>query len=107
MLICMCVCVLCVCWNDVFGEGCWNPVFTRPFNDWEVYEAESLLCWLGRYTLDEEGVDKVRWKLSNNGVFTVKSMFKALQLSTFEPFPWQISFFFHLGSSLGKNFDPR
>ena len=77
-------------WNDVSSEGGWNPSFTRSFNDWEVDEAESLLCRLGRYTLDKEGVDRVRWKLSNTGVFAVKSMYKALQLSTFEPFPWQM-----------------
>ena len=76
-------------WDDVFGEGGWNPVFTSPFNDWEVDEAESLLCQLGRYTL-EEAVNKVRWKLSNTEVFTVKSVYKALQLSTFEPFPLQM-----------------
>ena len=28
--------------------------------------------------------------MSNTSVFSVKSMYKALQLSTFEPFPWQI-----------------
>ena len=77
-------------WNDVSSEGGLNLIFTRPFNDWEVDGAESLLCRLGRYTLDEEAVDRVRWKLLNIGVFTVKSMYKALQLSTFEPFPWQI-----------------
>ena len=77
-------------WNDVSGEGGWNPIFTRSFNDWEVDEAKSLFCRLGRYTLDEEDVDRVRWKLLNIGVFTVKSMYKALQLSTFEHFPWQM-----------------
>ena len=75
-------------WNDATSEGGWNPVFTRPFNDWEVDEAKRLLCGLGRYTLEDEVVDKVRWKLMNTGIFTVKSMYKALQLSTFESFPW-------------------
>ena len=39
--------------NDVSGEGGWNPIFTKSFNDWEVDEVESLLCRLGRYTMDE------------------------------------------------------
>ena len=28
---------------DVWEEGGWSPSFTRPFNDWEVVEALSLL----------------------------------------------------------------
>ena len=57
----------------------------------EVEEVERLLCRLRRYTLEEEAVDEVRWKLMNAGVFTVKSMFKALQMSTLESFPWRRS----------------
>ena len=53
-------------------------------------EAERLLCGLGRYTLEEEVADEVRWKLTKAGVFTVKSMYKALQMSTIQPFPWQM-----------------
>ena len=56
-------------WNDDYSVGgVWTPIFTRPFNDWEMDEAERLLCRLGRYTLEEETVDKVRWKLTNTGV---------------------------------------
>ena len=65
-------------WNDVSGEGGWNPVFTRHFNEWEVDEVESLLCKFGRYTLEKEAIDRVRWKLSNTRVFTIKSMYKVL-----------------------------
>ena len=25
------------------GEGCWNPIFTRLLNDWEVEVVERLL----------------------------------------------------------------
>ena len=41
-------------------------------------EAKRLLCGLERYTLEEEAVDEVTWKLMNAGVFTVTSMYKAL-----------------------------
>ena len=65
-------------WNNVFGKGGWNPIFTRPFNDWKVDKAASLLWQLGRYTLEEEAIDRVRWKSSYIEIFTIKSMYKAL-----------------------------
>ena len=77
-------------WSSATSGGGWNPIFSRPFNDWEVEEAERLLCGLGRYTLEEEVADEVRWKLTKAGVFTVKSMYKALQMSAIQPFPWQM-----------------
>ena len=52
--------------------------------------AERLLCGLGRYTLVEEAIGKVRRNLKNNRVFTVKSMYEALQLSTVDSFPWHM-----------------
>ena len=71
------------------GEGgVWTPIFTRPFNDWEMDEAERLVCGLGRYSLEEETVDKVKWRLTNTGVFTVKSIYNVLQSCIVEAFPW-------------------
>ena len=67
----------CLPWLLLRRHG-WNPIFSKPFNDWEVEEAERLLYGLGRYTLEEEAADEVRWKLTKAGVFTVKSMYKAL-----------------------------
>ena len=55
---------------------------------WEVEKAKRLLCELERYTLKEEATDEVKWKVTNVGVFTIKSMYKALQMSAIEPFPW-------------------
>ena len=44
-----------------------------------------------RFVLVYEVGDKVRWIMTEkNGVFTVKSMFKAVQPSLNEPFRWQI-----------------
>ena len=53
-------------------------------------EVERWLCGLGRYSLEEEIVDKVRWKLTNIGVFTIKSMYKVLQPCIVEDFPWKM-----------------
>ena len=75
--------------SETSGGG-WNPIFSRPFSDQDVEKAEMLLCGLRRYTLEDEAANEVRWKLMNPGVFTVKSMYKALQMSTIEPFPWHM-----------------
>ena len=45
-------------WSAEMGGGCWNHTFFRPFNDWEMDDVESLLCWIGGR---REGVeDKVQ-----------------------------------------------
>ena len=31
-------------WNSDEGGGCWNPSFSRPFNDWEMEDANDFLC---------------------------------------------------------------
>ena len=77
-------------WSSATSGKGWNLIFSRPFNDWEVKEAERLLCGLGRYTPEEEAANEVRWKLTNARVFTVKSMYKALQMSAVQPLPWQM-----------------
>ena len=38
--------------------------------------------------LEEETVDKVKWRLTNTGVFTVKSIYNVLQSCIVEAFPW-------------------
>ena len=75
--------------NPGEGEG-WNPLFTRPFNDWEVEDAERLLMDIGRYVLHVELEDKVSWNLSRDGVFLIKSMYCVLQQYQNYPFPWSI-----------------
>ena len=56
--------------------GSWNPRFTRRFNDWELDEVENLLGRLcgAKVMLDEE--DRLRWLLSKDGNFSVKSLYK-------------------------------
>ena len=68
-------------WSSATSGRGWNPIFSRPFNDWEVEEVERLLCRFRRYTMEEEATDEVRWKLTKAGVFTIKFMYKALQMS--------------------------
>ena len=73
------------------GEwGSWSPHFSRPFNDWEMDEVESLLLCLcrKRVNLDEE--DWVRWLDSKDENFLVKSLYKALELDSMGCFPMKI-----------------
>ena len=35
-------------WSSATSGSGWNTIFSRPFNDSEVEEAERLLCGLGR-----------------------------------------------------------
>ncbi|RVX05596.1 hypothetical protein CK203_027274 [Vitis vinifera] len=69
--------------------GSWNPRFTRHFNNWELYEVEGLLRRLceERVMLDE---DTVRWSMSNDGNFLVKSLYKVLELDSLVCFPVKI-----------------
>ena len=54
---------------DGVNGGSWNPIFSRPFNDWEVEEAKRLLSELGRYVLTYEAEYEVRWMLTKNRIF--------------------------------------
>ena len=81
--------------NEVWtaaGErgGSWSPCFNRPFNDWELEEVERLFCCLDgkKVSVDEE--DRVRWMDSKDGVFSVKSLYRALQPVSLASFPSKI-----------------
>ena len=42
------------------GGGCWNPTFLRPFNNWEMDDVESLMCWIGGRRVIEGVEDRVQ-----------------------------------------------
>ena len=71
-------------------RGSWTPRFNRPFNDWEMEEVGRLLCCLDgkKVRVDEE--DRVRWMDSKDGVFSVKSLYRALQPVSLTFFPSKI-----------------
>ena len=76
-------------WNVSEGEGSWSPQFTRHFNDWEVVEVESLLLWLRRKRVNMDE-DRVLWTQVKSGKFTVKFLYKALELDSLVYFPMKI-----------------
>ena len=69
-------------WSRSQEEVGWQPLFTRHFNDWEVEDLERLLARLGKITLVDELEDTLRWTLSSTGLFSVKSLYKALKLKS-------------------------
>ena len=56
----------------------WNPRFSRPFNDWEEEEVERLFFTIQGKRLDTNLEDKVLWKETKDGNFSVKSLYSAL-----------------------------
>lgn len=59
----------------------WNLSFSRPFNDWELGDAERLLSTLGQYVVHLDLEDGVKWNLTGGEAFLVRSLYCALQQS--------------------------
>ncbi|RVX10864.1 LINE-1 reverse transcriptase-like [Vitis vinifera] len=81
--------------NEVWtaeGEwgGSWNPCFNRPFNDWELEEVERLFCCLEGKKVRGDEEDKVKWMASKDGDFSVKSLYRTMQLGSLAFFPSKI-----------------
>ena len=77
-------------WDSLGEVGGWIPRFSRPFNDWEVEAVERLLSTLQGKRLAASLEDRVVWKVSKNGIFSVKSLYNSLNPSYAVPFPWSI-----------------
>ncbi|WJZ97788.1 hypothetical protein VitviT2T_016367, partial [Vitis vinifera] len=70
--------------------GSWSHCFNRPFNDWELEEVERLFCCLDEKKVSVDEKDRVRWRDSKDGVFWVKSLYRALQPISLVSFPLKI-----------------
>ncbi|RVX13433.1 hypothetical protein CK203_021086 [Vitis vinifera] len=78
--------------NEVWtteGErrGSWTPTFNKSFNDWEMEEVGRLLCCLDEKKVRADEEDRVRWVESKDRVFSVKSLYRALQPVSSASFP--------------------
>ncbi|RVW45235.1 LINE-1 retrotransposable element ORF2 protein [Vitis vinifera] len=71
-------------------RGSWTPTFNRSFNDWEMEEVGRLLCYLEGKMVRVDEEDRVSWVKSKDGVFLVKSLYKALQPASSALFPSKI-----------------
>ena len=63
-------------WEQVRKGDCWNPMFTRQINDWQLREVEELLSRLQGQVI-KRGVEVVMW-LTKRGTFTMKSFYSSL-----------------------------
>ena len=74
-------------WSDLEEGEDWNPLFTRLFNDWEVEDAKKLRFKVTWVVLAYEFEDRLCWMMTKDGVFSIKSIYKALQLALNVSFP--------------------
>ncbi|RVW36131.1 hypothetical protein CK203_079621 [Vitis vinifera] len=77
-------------WDSSGEEGVWRPRFSRPFNDWEVEEVERLLLTIQGRRLNLNLEDRVLWKETKDGIFSVKSLYSALVSRSVVQFPSSI-----------------
>ncbi|RVW52750.1 putative ribonuclease H protein [Vitis vinifera] len=73
-------------WDQDSGQGDWNLVFVRDFNDWELDMVGDLLHTLRghRPSLEE---DSVMWRQGRNGLFRVKEAYRLLDKPNATTFP--------------------
>ncbi|RVX22614.1 hypothetical protein CK203_012542 [Vitis vinifera] len=69
-------------------SGCWNPPFSRHFNDWELKEVEGLFQNLNPLMVRREVEDVLSFKESKDGIFSVRSLYNSFTRAFSDPFPW-------------------
>ena len=74
-------------WDRNRGEGGWNPIFLRSFNDWEMEEVERFWQVLHKQKIRPFIEDKILIKGSRNDAFSVKIMYRVLDCSPQVAFP--------------------
>ena len=77
-------------WDPSVEEGSWSPRFSRAFNDWEVVLVEWLLMTIQGKRVSAEVEDRVIWKKTKSGFFTVKSLYSAEEPGSMVRFPRKI-----------------
>ncbi|RVW89870.1 putative ribonuclease H protein [Vitis vinifera] len=75
-------------WDHSGDEGVWNPSFSRSFNDWEVEGVERLLLTIRGRRLNPLLEDRMLWKETKDGIFSVKSLYSSLASRRDVQFPY-------------------
>ena len=52
-------------WESSRGEGGWNLRFFKPFNDWELNEAQRLINSISGNSVRQREEDKILWDVDN------------------------------------------
>lgn len=76
-------------WGQGKGGG-WNPLFARPFSDWDMKEISNLLLRISEENVEPGIENNVVWLEEKSGQFTVKSLLKVLQPGPSCSFPENI-----------------
>ena len=77
-------------WEIREGEGFWSPTFLRALNDWEIEEMTRFLHILHDQQFRPTGVDKLALQNVKDRGFSVKSMYKGVDVSPPFVFPHRI-----------------
>uniref|UniRef100_A0A7N2LIS2 Glycine cleavage system H protein n=1 Tax=Quercus lobata TaxID=97700 RepID=A0A7N2LIS2_QUELO len=67
----------------------WDVRFIRRPNDWEMGVVDEFLCTLDSNLPPTENGDRMRWKLTKNGDFDIRSFYNMLQGPLPILFPWK------------------
>ena len=58
-------------WSATEGGGSWSPLFSRPFNDWEVDEVYRFLLGLNGKSVQLDVEDRELWIETKCGKFSL------------------------------------
>ena len=75
---------------EVWEDGGWSACFSRPFNDWEVEEVQSLLHAIHVKGVHPNQEDLMLLKETKDGCFSVKCFYGVLDRSIAVLFPHSI-----------------
>ena len=67
----------------------WNVLFIRRPNDWEMGVVDDFLHTLGSNLPPTVNGDHMRWKLTKNGTFNIRSFYNKLRSPLPIIFPWK------------------
>ncbi|RVX12530.1 DExH-box ATP-dependent RNA helicase DExH5, mitochondrial [Vitis vinifera] len=73
-------------WDHHSGQGDWNLIFERDFNDWELDMVGDLLRTLRGHRPSLED-DSIKWRQGRKGSFRVKEAYSLLDKSNASLFP--------------------
>ncbi|RVW53546.1 hypothetical protein CK203_092382 [Vitis vinifera] len=74
-------------WCSIEGGGNWSPHFSIQFNDWEMDEVCRFFLGLHGKRVQQVVEDRVLWRETKCGKFSVKSLYKSLVLGSPVSFP--------------------
>ena len=67
----------------------WDIRSIRRPNDWDMGDVDAFFCTLGSNLPPTENGDYMRWRLSKNGNFNVRSFYNKLRGPMPIIFPWK------------------